>query len=171
MTTRQIDYARPERAGRSRRRWVIGSLLVAALGLGLFVPVTQPVRQVRSRIDAVTGSMEWMTTGPGGVTSGPVVQPSGLEKRLLKMGLSWKRDWRFLHNVRRTMTGRAVGYECGLAPPIMEIQVVLTAFAGAATDEEIREFVRVMRTGTEAEQRAAVEAAGEKGLRAMGAGR
>jgi hypothetical protein len=48
---------------------------------------------------------------------------------------------------------------------------VLGGFAAASTDAELREFVRVMRSGTDGERKAAVDAAAEKGLRAISATR
>jgi hypothetical protein len=44
---------------------------------------------------------------------------------------------------------------------------VLKHFASAATDDELREFVRVMQSGTEVEQNTAVDAAAEKAFQAM----
>ncbi len=66
-----------------------------------------------------------------------------------------------------TILGNVTFRACNSAPPIFEIRPVSKQFAEASTDAELREFVRVMQTGTEAEQRAAVDAVAEmvfKGL-------
>jgi len=131
-------------------------LIAAAIFAVLSVPVT-PVAQTRSRIDAITGTMEWQTTWPFGLTRGPALDVSPLELRLKKMGTPYARDWRFLHNTHRTVFGRAMGYECGSAPPIYSLRPVLQDFANVSSDEQVRELVRVLTTGTEAEQRAAVD--------------
>jgi hypothetical protein len=54
-----------------------------------------------------------------------------------------------------------------LAPPIYLIRPLLKDFADASTDAELREFVRVMQSGTDAQKQAAVDAAGEKALQHM----
>jgi hypothetical protein len=45
---------------------------------------------------------------------------------------------------------------------------VLNEFAAASNDAELREFVRVMQSGTDAERKDAVKAAGEKVWRESG---
>ena len=120
-------------------------------------------------MDAVTGSMTWKTVWLFGITSGPRVDVSPLETRLKKNGITWTPSWQFLHNTHRTVLGNATCYECGSAPPIYQLRPVVKEFAAASTDAELREFVRVMQSGTDAEQEAAVDAAGEKGLQAMSA--
>lgn len=61
------------------------------------------------------------------------------------------------------------GFECSRAPAIYELGPVQQSFVDASTDAEILAFVTIMQTGTEAEQKAAVEAACDKGLEAMAA--
>jgi hypothetical protein len=138
--------------------------------LGIAVP-TVAVRQVESRMDPVSGSMTWKTVWRFGITSGPRVDVSPLEARLKSSGIPWTRSWQFLHNTDRNVFGSATCHECGSAPAIYQLRPVLKAFAAASTDAELREFVRVMQSGTGAEQKAAVETAGEKGLRALSAAR
>jgi hypothetical protein len=130
---------------------------------------TVTVRQVESRMDAVTGSMTWKTVWLFGITSGSRVDVSPLETRLKSSGIAWTPSWQFLHNTHRTILGNARCYECGPAPAIHQLRPVLKEFAAASTDAELRDFVRVMQSGTDAEQKAAVDAAGEKGLQAMSA--
>lgn len=159
MTTSPIDY-QPSSHRRPRRiiaRFVLAPLV--AFGL-VSLPLT-PVTQTRSRVDAVTGSMEWQTTWPLGLTRGPTLDVSPLELRLKKMGTPWTRDWRFLHNTHRTVFGKAICYECGMAPPIYSFRPAIQYFVDASSDAQIKEFVRVMTIGTEAEQSAAVEAAAD----------
>ena len=124
------------------------------------------VRQVESRVDAVTGTMVWKTVWLLG-RSQTRVDVSPLEARLRQSGVAWTPHWRFLHNTHRNLFGGALMYECGTAPEIYSIRSVLGDFASASTDDELREFVRVMQSGTDAERRAAVDGAGDKGLKAM----
>jgi hypothetical protein len=167
MGSTPLNYVLPD-TPRSRRRWpwrTIGVVTVVLL-LASAAP-TVAVRQVESRVDAVTGSMTWKTVWLFGITSGPRRDVSPLEIRLKASGIAWTPSWRCLHNTHRNVLGGATCYECGSAPPIYQIRSVLKEFAAASTDVELREFVRVMQSGTEAEQNAAAEAAGEKGLQAL----
>jgi hypothetical protein len=145
-------------------RLSIPVILAPVLGVAMFVLPFVSVRQTRSRMDAVTGSMEWQTTWPLGLTAGPKVDVSPVECRRRKMGVQWTPDWRFLHNTHRTILGSPTVYECGLAPPIHQLHSVLAQFVESSTDDEIRAFVGVMQQGADAEKRAAVETACDKAL-------
>jgi hypothetical protein len=59
--------------------------------------------------------------------------------------------------------------ECSSAPAIYEIIPVLEWYVKDASPQELRQFADTMRSGSEQEQKAAVTAAGEKGLAAMSA--
>jgi hypothetical protein len=157
-----IDYVSPpQRAPGAARRMIVWGLVVAGLvGLGLQGCKTE------SRIDSVTGSSWSRTTGPLGIPLGRRHFVSPLEQRLKRMGVAWVPDWCLLFQVDTSLLG--CSRACGRAPEIRMMRGGMKAYVDAATDEEIRAFVRVMQTGTEAEQQAAVEAAGEKALRAMG---
>ena len=153
---RPLDYAsrgiHRVTVGR-RRAWV---LVAAALVTLLFVPFGS-VRQTRSRIDAVSGSMEWQTTWILGFTSGPRIDASPLELRLRKLGITWARDWRFLHNTHRTLGGNTTCYECGTAPPIYGLHALaLGDLVRVYSDDQIVAFVQVMQSGTEDQQEAAI---------------
>src|SRR5688572_11504499 len=138
-------------------------LAVAAVVSFLLVP-TASVRQTRSRIDAVTGSMEWQTTWFGLFSTMPRIDASPLEKRLLRMGATWTRDWRLLHNTHRTLLGNATCYECGTAPPIHGLRPVLDEFVQTHSDEQIISLINIIQTGAEDEQDAAVELAADTAL-------
>ena len=167
MSSTALNYVSPD-TPRSRRRWPWRTLsAVAAVLLIAFAAPTVAVKQVESRMDAVTGSMTWKTMWLFGTTSGARVDVSPLETRLKSSGITWAPSWQFLHNKHRTVFGKATCCECGSAPPIYQLRPVLEEFAAASTDADLREFVRVMQSGTDTEQKAAVEAAVEKGLQAL----
>jgi len=154
---------RPPRGPFRRRDTRIAVLLVlpGLVILSAFVSI----RQTRKRMDSVTVSIERRTDWPLGITSGPVVLVSPLEVRLRTSGIPWKPHWQFLDGTRSTVFGIVAQRECGAAPPIYRLRPVLAQFVTASTDDEIRAFVKVMQSGTEIEQRAAIEAAVEKSLR------
>ena len=167
MTTAPIDYA-PRR--RTWRRWRRGVIIAAGLLFLLSLPGL-PVRRVESRIDAVTGTMTWTTRWPFGLTTGPRVDVSPLELRLKRSRIQSTPAWRTLHITHRNLIGRATCYECSSAPAIYRLRPVLEEFAAAATDVELTDFVRVMQSGTEEEQEAAVEAAAGNAFHFLETGR
>lgn len=169
MPSVNIDYAPPS-APPSRRwtRWALNLAVVVAVGAGFVLLTCVTAGEWVLRIDAVTGTTTTRTTWPLGISSGDVVDVSPLEVRLKARGVRWTPDWRFMSRNGRTILGSTTYRACNNAPPIYEIKSVLKEFAEVSTDAELREFVRVMETGTEAERRAAVEkglAAMERGLR------
>ena|SRR5687768_9006070 len=153
---------------RPRRTWPARTLGAAALLLLGAVMLPEPtVRQVESSVDAVTGTMTWKTVWIFGITAPPRIAVSPLERRLVKAGIPWTPQRVFLHIKHLDVFGHPRAWDCGWAPPIHSVRVILEEFAAASTDEELREFVRIMESGTEAEQKAAVDAAGEKALREL----
>ena len=171
MSSTPLSYLSPD-TPRSRRLWPWRTLSAAAVVLILLVAApTVAVRQVESRMDPVTGSTTWKTVWLFGFTSGPRLDVSPLETRLRSSGIKWTPSWEYLHSTHSTILGNATCYECGSAPPIYQLRPVLKEFAAASTDVELREFVRVMQSGTDAEQKAAFDAAGEKGIQALWAAR
>lgn len=150
-----------------RRRW--GWRTPGAVAAVLLMVVAAPwitVRQVESRMDAVTGSVTWKTVWLFGISSGARVDVSPLEMRLRSSGISWTPSWRLLHNAHRNVFGGATLCECGSAPAIYQLHPVIKQFTDASTDAELREFVRIMQSGTDDQQKAAIDAAGEKGMAA-----
>jgi hypothetical protein len=167
MSSTPLDYLSP-RTPRSRRRWPwrIMSVGAAVLLLAIAAPLVT-IRQVESRMDTVTGSITWKSVWPFGITSGPCIDVSPLEMRLKTSGITWTASWQFLDNTNRNVFGGATVRECGSAPAIYQLRPVLKEFAAVSTDAELREFVRIMQTGTAAQKKAAVEAAAEKSLQVL----
>jgi hypothetical protein len=163
MTSAPLDYVQPDTPRRRRRPWhVVGAVAVVA-SVALLLPGIS-VRQVESRIDTVTGSVTWTTTWPLGIHGGTRTAVSPLEARLKAAGIPWTPDPRFIHNTHRNVFGGAIKYECSSAPPVYSLRPMLHAFCACATDGELREFVRVMQSGSDAQQRAAVDAAADRAL-------
>ena len=96
------------------------------------------------------------------ITYGPHLVVSPLEKRLKNSGIAWTPSWQFVNETHRNIFGQVTYRGCGLAPPIYELDPALEDFATTATDAELREFVRVMQSGTDTQRKAAVEAALDK---------
>jgi hypothetical protein len=163
-----IDYRVPSSRARAWLRWVVYLAMVVAVGAVFVLLTCVTAGTWELGIDAVTGTTTTRTTWPLGISSGTVVDVSPLELQLKARRVTWTPDWRFMSENGRTILGSTTYRACSNAPTIDQIKPVLKEFAEGATDAELREFVRVMEQGTEAEQRAAVEAAGEKGLGAMG---
>jgi hypothetical protein len=165
MNSTPLNYMAPGIPRSRRWPWRTLSVATAVLFLALAGP-TVAIRQVESRMDAVTGSTTCKTVWPMSITSGPYTDISPLEKRLKSSGITWTPSWRFLSNTHRTIFGNATCRACCSAPPIFQLRPLLAEFAAASTDGELQEFVRVMQSGTSVQQEAAVDAACEKGLKA-----
>jgi hypothetical protein len=166
MTSTPFNYVSAKIA-RSRRRWLWLWRILIVVSVLAFLVIILPavtVRQFEKRIDPVTGSMRSNTVWLFGITSGPRVDVSPLEKRLKSSGIAWTPSWQFLHNTHLNVFGNATLRECGIAPQIHQLRPVLKEFAAASTDAELREFVRILQSGTESEQKSAVDAAAEKGF-------
>jgi hypothetical protein len=167
MGSTSLNHTSPN-ALQSRRRWPLRIMGIGIAALLLAAAMWQiDIRQDESRMDAVTGSTTSKTVWLMGITSGPRMDISPLERRLRASGIAWTPSWRFLHNTHRNIYGGATCYECASAPAIYQLRPVLTEFAASSTDAELREFVRIMQSGTEAERTAVVDAAAEKGFQML----
>jgi hypothetical protein len=174
MTPGQLDYVSWD-TPQWRRRWpwwTIGIVaMVIAVLIAMLAMTAVPVRRTESRMDAVTGSVRYTTIRLFTNTSSTRVKVSPLETRLKSSGILWTPSWRYFSGIDRNCYGGVLCRGCGRAPEILRIGSVLQEFADASTDAELREFVRIMQSGTQAEQQAAIEAAGEKGLQALSTAR
>lgn len=166
-----LDYALPANDWPRRRRVAVAVVALVVVGVGLVALLpTITFRRIHGRTDAVTGSMECRTEWPLGVMSAPVVTPSPLETRMVRMGILWQRDWRVIHRTGYSVLGHFTGGSCGRAPPIYTLNNLQSPFVAASSDGDVRGFVRTMQDGTEAEQRAAVDAAADPALDSLSAG-
>src|SRR5689334_18369613 len=128
MGSTPLNYMPPD-TPRSRRPWPWRRLVV--VGVVLLLAIATPVvtvRQVESRMDAVTGSMTEKTVWLFGITSGPRVDTSALELRLKRSGIPWTPSWQFLHRTHCNIFGGATCRECGSAPAIYQMTPVLKGF-------------------------------------------
>jgi hypothetical protein len=142
--------------------------ILPLLPLFAFLLYRSSVRQDLGWIDSISGSRKDQTVRRLGPTSAPVIPDSPLAQRYRKLGLQWQPDWRNVKGTYVDLFGRHVGHEHGWPAPeiytLATTEVLQERFLNASTDEEVRQFFRVMTTGTEAEKKAAVEAACDKAL-------
>lgn len=141
---------------------VLKRLLLGALFVPLFALPFVTIWTTRVEMDAITGSLERRTIWPFGISIGPRVERSPIEIRLNKMGVHWRRDWRFMSETGHGLLGAPTFRGCGSAPPIIELEPMQRAFASRASDAEVRDLLRVIQSGTPAPQRAAIEDIAEK---------
>jgi hypothetical protein len=143
------------------RRWLL--LILVLVIVGVFLEPAVAVRREMGWVDALTGSTRHQTHWVFGFKGRAVVEPSALERWIVDRQGSHEHDWRNVQGTSKTLLGRSIGFSHGPAPPIYPLcGRMMDAFVCKATDDEIAEFVRVMRIGTEAEQEAAVDAAFER---------
>ena len=152
MESKVVEYA-PLANGRAGRLSLIEMAVLTVFGAALVLSLPfLRFRQTRTRVDAISGSMERQTTWPFGLTSEPVVIASPLELRLKKIGVQWSRDWQALSVTDYSILGNVLVRGCSQAPVIYGLRVVLPQFVATSNDDEIRNFVHVMQSGTEAER-------------------
>lgn len=137
----------------------LATLLALLVGLAFLSGTT--VRDVRTRIDTVTGSVKQNTAWRfqdirgAGTNSGDV---SPLERRLVERGIEWKTHYQHFGTTYFNIWGRPIGYGCTVAPAIYGARWLDEEALRSWSDDELRAFVDVMQTATEAQQKAAVEA-------------
>jgi len=141
------------------------ALIVAAGSALAAATANLPLRTDSLWIDSVTGSMKgqtfWLIFG-----TRPRVHQSALHQWVATHQGPYTPQWCFLSESYKTVFGRTVGRGCALAPEIYPLHMdkLNTRFVETASDSEIAEFVRIMRTGTAEEKRVAVDAACDKGI-------
>jgi hypothetical protein len=101
-----------------------------------------------------------------GITRGWSVSESPLAAALRKRGIVWTPRWRLVTVTGGHLVGPAFWVGDGERPVVCDLSGAMQAFADLSTDDELREFVRVMQTGTREEQGEAVSAADQKVSRA-----
>jgi hypothetical protein len=115
----------------------------------------------RGWVDPVTGSTKTQTTS-GLFSRRTVLERTALDEWVRRNEGAYSDRWVLLYE-RRESGGRR-SYACSRPPAISERlgdSRSVAAFVAAATGRELGSFVRVMRTGTEAEQAAALSAASD----------
>jgi hypothetical protein len=142
----------------SYRVWACLITAVVCLVLAL----TFPVRSDRFWVDPVSGSTKSQTM-LFFVSSPYRVRQSELERWIIAHEGFHDSDWQFVNETHRMISGRWAGCGVGRAPKILSllpVDVGLARLVHNATDEEIAEFVRVMKHGTPDEQTQTLEEAG-----------
>jgi hypothetical protein len=152
-----MNYADPSLTA-PRRRWPF-RLAVAAVALLLLLGGLSfvPVRRVVNDIDAVAGSTREQTSWLG-VRGVAIVSTSPLETRLKSAKIDYRPDWHTLSDYEYSVLGFRNSRGHGTAPPVHAIYRWLDRWVATATEDELRNYVRIMQTGTETEQRAVVQA-------------
>ncbi len=133
-------------------RW----LKVLVLGTCLLLLGLLPYQSDLGWIDPVTGSMKSQTR-IFLVPVSTVVELSAIEEWIVRCEGRHSRRWQFLHDTSSALLyGCAHG--CGRAPEIYPLHAGESneAFVRKSSDEEIAEFVCVMRSGTSIEKERAV---------------
>jgi hypothetical protein len=162
MQSRVISYASGHLGAGPKRRGRMP--LVAALCLAVLPAGLVTVRHDSLQMDAVTGSRRVVSTWPMGITTGGTIQASALELRLNAMGVRWTRDWHSMSTYGYSMSGVRTSRGCGSAPPVYG-GAWLSQYVAVATDQEVREFVGVMQSGSAEQQRSAISVASDVAFR------
>jgi hypothetical protein len=165
-----IEYEpRPatDRWSRVRRFRRPGALVLLLAAAAFVASTTLPVRTDDAWIDGVTGTRKSGTTWPFGLRTGQTTSTSPLERRLRALGIDPPRRWHHIVGSDRSLSGASMRRSHGTAPAILSLAPLIQEFVGHASDDEIRAFVHVLQHGTDAEQRDAVDAAGDRAFSTM----
>lgn len=147
-----------------RRVLAVIALLVT---VALFAFGSIEVRHDMTWVDSIAGSTKRQTTWRYGTTSEPVIERSPIAMRLERIGEGWVPRWQALGVRGRTVYGSRTSIGCSTAPPIYGLWSLQRHFIGGSSDDEVREFVRIMQEGSEEEQRKAVDTAADIALRSL----
>ena len=102
-----------------------------------------------------------------GISFSAVVTETPLDARLSSMGVAHTHSWQFLHEISSSAIGSRT-YGCGSAPAIYQFpDDMIKDFVVMSSDSQIMQFVWTMKSGTDAQQQAAVVAACERVFRAQ----
>lgn len=117
-----------------------------------------PVREEMAWMDGVTGTIKRRTDWVVGLSTGERTEPSALDLRLRTLGANVPPRWHHIQGDSRTLLGGVTARSHGSAPRILSLGPdLLKLFVDASTDDEVVAFARAMQSGTDAEQRFAVE--------------
>lgn len=148
----------------SIRRWIaISGLCLFIIWLGIGIAAS---REHAGWIDAVSGSTRRQTIWMIGYEGPARMRQSPLDHAYRRLQLGWKPDWRKIKGDGiNFFTGSRVRSH-GMAPPIYALlsPQLQSWYVASASDDEIRRLFETMTTGSIEEQKAAVEAAAERGL-------
>ena len=145
-----------------RWRWELCVIIITVLIVGALIIPGFPVHQSESRIDRVTGSIMKLTSDWFGLNEKLFVDISPLEVWMIENDETFSPDWQPLSLSRRNFYGGGVMAGSNTPPPIYRLRPAFDDFIAISTDEEIIEFVRIMESGIEEEQRKAVIAVEKK---------
>ena len=141
------------------RGFVLRATCFVALIALLLAALTTTVRVVDSAMDPETGAIMRQTRWLGHRFS-PVVIETALDARLTRMGISHTHTWKYFNDTGYNVLGIAMWRGCGQLPAVG--RAPLEEFVDKSSDIEIKQFVLTMASGTDAQQRAAVDAAIER---------
>ena len=159
MKSKPLEYTsvRPRRLA---RWWVLAGVVVAVLVTTQFINEVL-VRSEFGWIDSVSGSRKSQTITRWGSVLPPVIAVSPLARKFSNLGLVWQPDWRNVRSSAIPLIGRSYSLGHGSAPTIYDLSFhneVQQYFIDHSSDEEIRAFFSVMITGTDLQQKVAIEA-------------
>jgi hypothetical protein len=142
-------------------------IVVAVLLAGVGALSWLTIHQDRGWIDAISGSRKNQTTWRFGVSSSPAVAESLLAVKYRQLGLSWQPEWVNVRGAFTDIFGRSLGSSHDWPAPEIYPLVhpgLQQSYLAVASDDDVREFFRVMSGGSEAEKGVAVQAACDKAL-------
>lgn len=168
----RLDYMTPpfRKRGWWMRYWRPVILVVAVLFL-ISILISVEVSTDRVWICSACGSrrseIEWI----GGFKSGQSVATSTLDTWISRNAGGHQHEWCSIRGTSRNILGLKMAYAHGSAPPILRFPFdAQLIYMKSATTQQIAAFVQTMQSGTDAQQRQAVDQAANQAIDGMAAG-
>lgn len=126
-------------------------LLLMAAAVPLVWIAALFTRVDKQYVDPVTGALK-RTTSYWGVQTRVTIEPTALGTWLEARGQGQPPKWQFSGS-------QSMGcFNCGYVPPVYNLRSAMPLVLKLLDEDELLALVQVLRTGTEAEQKSAVEA-------------
>ena len=137
-----------------RRTEIIVSIVIVLVASAMFATVVR-FSAVWTTVCAICGAREQQTRWVFGFKSTPVRESSPLAQWLSRQGRAHEHRWEHLDVQGRNVFGRGISAgSSGHPPPICSVQpALIDQFLRTASESEIEEFVRLMLSGSEDEQK------------------
>jgi hypothetical protein len=137
--------------------------LAATMFAVAIASIALPLKRQMQWVDAVSGSTKEQCIWRFGYNDPAVIQRTELADWIEAQEGTHTFDWRHVNGTWKTLWGTPRDFGHGPAPAIYSLQgPMMDSFVNRSSNDELREFVEIMRSGTKSEQYDAVFAAIDK---------
>ena len=143
--------------------WVGIAAVILVVGYILLCPLLM-VRETTTWVCTVSGALKRQTVWFGSISSRPNIEQTALSTWIERNEGAIEYQWKYFGSLRTDPFRWTKAYGSGSAPPIYRMRRLLADFVRLSTEDELRDFVRIMRTGTEPDKKSLVREAADRTL-------